>query len=166
MAFYGRALCRVSPNTVTYDSSVPQNQFTDRRNINFPRILQFHVDKGVQYTVRASGIVSGRRPRFFTEDLPDTKTSRASAQNYLLSFSMVKDDFADTPGNARARSSLIFLQGTQLGSIETPGDADRIKLAAPESGYTIVALRPTQGPDMQGRLTFPSTPIAEIDRCG
>src|SRR5262249_32083264 len=58
---------------------------------------------------------------------------------------------------------------TQAGSLEVPGDQDRYRFTATVSGYMVVALIPQgaekdgiawePGTNLQGLLTFPSTPI-------
>ncbi|MBY0522880.1 MAG: hypothetical protein K2R98_05760 [Gemmataceae bacterium] len=149
----------VSVDAVTYDFTGPQKPF----GVDYPRILQFHVDKGVQYTVRVSGVASGARQGSFTANL-------GLSANYELSFTMVEDDFADVPRRARnirlenSSGTPESSSATVSGSIETRGDQDWFKFTAREDGFVLVALRSMQETNIQGRLIFPSeTPLAVID---
>lgn len=154
----------VASEAVTYDFTGPQNRFTE-----FPRVLQFHVDEGVQYTVQVSGTASGAQPRFFAGNPPDAGTFEDLSANYVLSFSIVEDDFVDTLGQGHAINfDEVILQGvagSQQGSIETPNDRDRFSFTAPDDGYVIVALNAALGTEMQGRLTS-ATPLADIILAG
>lgn len=135
----------VSGATVTYDIS-PSRRSSDSTPAS-DRILQFHVDAGHEYTLRASG-------------------ANGSIGSYQLSLSMA-DDGPDTT------LKIITLDSsgaaTQPGGLEVPGDRDRFKFTATVSGYMVVALIPQgaekdgiawePGTNLQGLLTFPSTPI-------
>jgi hypothetical protein len=124
----------VGPATVTYQvapsvrslASAPAND----------QILRFHVDQGVQYTMRASG-------------------ANGSSGAYQLSFSMpVDDDSATTPQVIDLNASGV---GSQSGSIVIPGDQDLYQFTANADGYMLVALNSIPGTNLQGSLTFPST---------
>ncbi|MBL8796779.1 MAG: hypothetical protein JNM56_22960 [Planctomycetia bacterium] len=140
------------PVAVTYDFTGPQNQFTE-----FPRVLQFQVEEGVQYTIQVSGTASGAQPRFFAGNPPEPGTFEDLSADYLLTFSMTEDDFADIPnqGHAIGLDAIIpeGVAGSQSGRIDTPGDQDRFKFTAAEDGYVIVALNAALGTELQGRLT-------------
>ncbi|MBL8796778.1 MAG: hypothetical protein JNM56_22955, partial [Planctomycetia bacterium] len=133
----------VSSPDISYQFSGPPNPF-----LAYPRIVQFEVKDGVTYTVRASGVVAN-----------DPVESHSA--NYELSFSMVKDDFADSKAHLINIDEVTHV-GTQSGSIESPGDTDRFSFTAAKDGYAIIALTPTFATNMQGLLTVPTAPRAAI----
>jgi len=127
--------------SVIYEFTGPANPFLD-----YPRILQFEVEVEMEtvYTVQASGAVSN-------------DPFAGHSANYVLSLSMVEDDFAET---SECAYGIVPDESTgagiQSGSIEKPEDQDRFKFTARENGYVIVALSSEQATNMQGRLTFPT----------
>jgi hypothetical protein len=129
----------VGPAPVTYQVSPSVRSFESAPAND--QILQFHVDQGVQYTVKASG-------------------ANGSSGGYQLSFSMTVDsDSATTPQVITLDASG---SGSQSGSIVVPGDQDLYQFTAPVSGYMIVSMNSTPGTNLQGLVTFPSvTPVLQ-----
>src|SRR5262249_9984188 len=81
------------------------------------QVLQFHVVKGVQYTIRASG-------------------ADGTVGDYLLSLAMAGDDFPSTSPPAAVGVPTGTVKPS--GSIETPGDTDRFQFTADFDGFVIV----------------------------